>query len=85
MAHHKRKKSRVNSGDTRVSREKRARFEKRRSSRYGLGNPPAWYNLVNFKRRLRREVEHLCHLAVLHDDPDAIVWPVECRQSARYW
>lgn len=83
MAHFNRKKSRSNSGTSRMSRATQASVEARVGHGRSIGSPPAWYALIKLKRPLRRRISHLSHQALLLTENDDIMFPVE-RHSAAY-
>ena len=86
MAHHKRSKSRSRSGSIRVSREVLSRRKHtKRTNRYSLGRPPAWYAIIFLKRPFRRKNKAVCDAAMSRHDLDDLEYPVSRRSSSLYW
>lgn len=69
MAHHKRKKARVNSGVDRLDRERTARVEAKHGDNHMIGTPPSGFTLKK-TRSLRRRNKHITRLSAKDHDTD---------------
>lgn len=69
MAHHKRKRARVNSGANRLDRERTARVAAKHGTRWMIGTPPSGFTLKK-THNLRRCNKHITRMAARNRDAD---------------
>ena len=81
MAHHKRKKARVNMGSGSQNYLKRKHGEDWR----WMQDTPKWWHVLHHSRPHRRATKRLETKIMKGEDPDDIAWPVARKPHIYYW